>query len=99
MSSSLSRSRSRSRSGSSERDGHRLHIADIGKQPHLYPTSIVKYLNILGDDVRKSDLERVFAPYGELKEIWLTNSTPCFGFAVYKDKKDAAIAVKACDGV
>lgn len=81
MSSSLSQSRSRSRSRSSERDGYRLHIADIG------------------DDVRKSDLEKVFAPYGEIKEVWLTNSRPCFGFAVYKYKKDAAVALKACDGV
>ncbi|KAL1509274.1 hypothetical protein ABEB36_004037 [Hypothenemus hampei] len=81
LSSSLSRSRSRSRSRSSERDGYRLHIADIG------------------DEVRKSDLEKLFTPYGELKEVWLTNSTPCFGFAVFKDKKDAAVAVKACDGM
>ncbi|XP_066252870.1 serine/arginine-rich splicing factor 7-like isoform X2 [Euwallacea similis] len=80
LSSSLSRSRSRSRSNSSERDGYRLHIADIG------------------DDVRKRDLEKIFAPYGELREVWLTNSRPCFGFAVFKDKKDAAIALKACDG-
>ncbi|XP_076274382.1 serine/arginine-rich splicing factor x16-like isoform X2 [Rhynchophorus ferrugineus] len=78
--SSSSLSRSRSRSASSEVDGYRLHIADIG------------------DDVRKSDLEKVFSPFGELIEVWMTNSTPCFGFAVFKNKKDAAAALKGTDG-
>lgn len=73
--------RSRSRSRSSEIDGYRLHIADIG------------------DEVRKSDLEKVFSGYGALKEVWMTNSTPCFGFAVFKDKKAAASALKATDGM
>ncbi|CAG9864699.1 unnamed protein product [Phyllotreta striolata] len=73
-------SRSRSRSHSSDIDGYRLHIADIG------------------DDVRRSDLEKVFSPYGNLKEVWMTNSTPCFGFAVFKDKKAAAAALKGADG-
>ncbi|KAL3267103.1 hypothetical protein HHI36_011243 [Cryptolaemus montrouzieri] len=79
--SSYSKSRSRSRSRSSERDGYRLHIADIG------------------EDARKSDLEKVFSPYGTLKEIWMTNSTPCFGFAVYKDRKSASAALRATDGM
>lgn len=78
---SKSRSRSRSRSRSSERDGFRLHIADIG------------------EDCRKSDLEKVFSQYGQLREIWMTNSTPCFGFAVYKDRKAASAALKATDGM
>lgn len=73
--------RSRSRSRSSEVDGYRLHIADIG------------------DEVRRSDLEKVFSVYGDLKEVWMTNSTPCFGFAVFKDKKAAAAALKATDGM
>ncbi|XP_044254461.1 serine/arginine-rich splicing factor RSZ21A-like isoform X1 [Tribolium madens] len=53
----------------------------------------------IGDDVRKSDLEKVFAPFGDLKEVWMTNSTPCFGFAVFKDKKAANAALKATDGI
>jgi len=79
--SSLSKSRSRSRSYSSERDGYRLHIADIG------------------DHVRKSDLEKVFSQYGSLKELWLTHSSPIFGFAVFKTKESASAALKAADGV
>ncbi|CAG9822987.1 unnamed protein product [Phaedon cochleariae] len=76
-----SMSRSRSRSQSSELDGYRLHIADIG------------------DEVRRSDLEKIFAPFGELKEVWMTNSIPCFGFAVFKEKKAAAEALTATDGI
>lgn len=53
----------------------------------------------IGDEVRKSDLEKVFSPFGELKEVWMTNSTPCFGFAVYKEKKSANAALKATDGM
>lgn len=77
---SYSKSRSRSRSLSSDIDGYRLHIADIG------------------DNVRKSDLEKFFSQYGTLKELWMTNSAPCFGFAVYKEKKSASAALKAADG-
>lgn len=73
-------SRSRSRSLSSDIDGYRLHIADIG------------------ENVRKSELEKFFSQYGTLKELWMTNSAPCFGFAVYKDKKSASAALKAADG-
>ncbi|KAF5290380.1 hypothetical protein FQR65_LT11557 [Abscondita terminalis] len=79
--SSGSKSRSRSRSYSSERDGYRLHIADIG------------------DHVRKSDLEKVFSPFGNLKELWLTHSSPIFGFAVFKTKESASAALKGADGV
>lgn len=75
-----STSRSRSRSLSSDIDGYRLHIADIG------------------DSVRKSELEKYFSQFGTLKELWMTNSSPCFGFAVYKDKKSASAALKEADG-
>ncbi|KAK5643505.1 hypothetical protein RI129_007350 [Pyrocoelia pectoralis] len=79
--SSGSKSRSRSRSYSSDRDGYRLHIADIG------------------DHVRRSDLEKVFAPFGNLKELWLTHSSPIFGFAVFKTKESSIAALKGADGV
>ncbi|XP_044749853.1 serine/arginine-rich splicing factor RSZ21-like isoform X2 [Coccinella septempunctata] len=53
----------------------------------------------IGEEVRKSDLEKVFSPYGGLKEVWMTNSTPCFGFAVFKDRKSASAALRATDGM
>ncbi|XP_022906318.1 serine/arginine-rich splicing factor 7-like isoform X2 [Onthophagus taurus] len=53
----------------------------------------------IGENVRKSDLEKLFSQYGTLKEVWMTNSSPCFGFAVYKDKKSANMALNEADGV
>nr|CAH7756589.1 unnamed protein product [Callosobruchus chinensis] len=53
----------------------------------------------IGEDTRKSDLEKVFSQFGPLKEVWMTNSSPFFGFAVFKDKKAAAAALKEVDGM
>lgn len=74
---------SRSRSRSSSRD------KDEGFRLHI---------GDIGDNVRKSDLEKFFTQFGPLKEIWMTNSSPCFGFAVFKDKKHAAEALQEGDG-
>lgn len=53
----------------------------------------------IGDHVRKSDLEKIFSQYGNLKELWLTHSSPVFGFAVFKTKESASAALKGADGV
>ncbi|XP_017774983.1 PREDICTED: serine/arginine-rich splicing factor 7-like isoform X2 [Nicrophorus vespilloides] len=81
--SSYTKSRSRSRSRSSSQEFD-------GYRLHIAD---------IGENIRKSDLEKLFSSYGTLREIWMTNSTPCFGFAVYKDKKDAATALTETDGV
>lgn len=90
--SSLEDRKSRSRSRSSlSRSRSRSRSSEVdGYRLHIAD---------IGDDVRRSDLEKVFSPYGSLKEVWMTNSTPCFGFAVFKDKKAAAAALKGTDGV
>lgn len=85
------RSRSRSTSKSKSRSRSRSRSSEVdGYRLHIAD---------IGDEVRKSDLEKVFAPFGNLKEVWMTNSTPCFGFAVFKDKKSASAALKATDGM
>lgn len=81
--SNSSYSKSRSRSRSTSRD------KEDGFRLHIAD---------IGDDVRKSDLEKYFSQFGPLKEIWMTNSSPCFGFAVFKDKKHAADAMNEADG-
>lgn len=81
--SSYSKSKSRSRSRSNSRD-------DDGYRLHIAD---------IGENVRKSDLEKLFSQYGTLKEVWMTNSSPCFGFAVYKDKKSANTALNEADGM
>ena len=80
---SKSRSRSRSRSRSNSRD-------DDGYRLHIADIS---------EDIKRSDLEKLFSQYGSLKEVWMTNSSPCFGFAVFKDKKAANTALNETDGV
>lgn len=80
--SSYSKSRSRSRSSSRGRE-------EDGYRLHIAD---------IGDNVRKADLEKFFGQFGELKEVWMTNSTPCFGFAVFKDKKSANAALDEGDG-
>ncbi|ESN95999.1 hypothetical protein HELRODRAFT_86284 [Helobdella robusta] len=80
------RSRSRSRSYRSEddyeedRNGTRLHIADISP------------------DCNKRDLEREFEKFGEMYELWLARTPPCFGFAVYRRRADAYEAMDALNG-
>jgi len=100
-----SRSRSRSVSSMSKKSRSRSMSSSLSRSHSRSrsrsndPDGYRLHIADIGDDVRRSDLEKVFAPFGEIKEVWMTNSRPCFGFAVYKDKKDAATALKACDGV
>ena len=35
--------------------------------------------------------------YGEILEVWMAKNPPCFAFVVYKNKQDAATAVKEMD--
>lgn len=51
----------------------------------------------LTDSVSQYEIEKVFKKYGELKEVWLAKNPPCFAFVVFKNAKDAAIAVKEMD--
>lgn len=76
-------SKSRSRSRSRSRD-------DDGYRLHIAD---------IGENVRKSDLEKLFSQWGTLREVWMTNSSPCFGFAVYKDKKSVHTALDEADGM
>ncbi len=51
----------------------------------------------LTDSVSQYEIEKVFKKYGDLKEVWLAKNPPCFAFVVFKNAKDAAIAVKEMD--
>ncbi|VEN50479.1 unnamed protein product [Callosobruchus maculatus] len=89
-SSAKSRSRSRSRNSKSRSRSRSRSSETDGCRLHIAD---------IGEDTRKSDLEKVFSQYGPLKEVWMTNSSPFFGFAVYKEKKAAAAALKEIDGM
>ncbi|KAJ8919351.1 hypothetical protein NQ315_003936 [Exocentrus adspersus] len=98
-----SRSRSASNSSAEDRKSRSRSRSSLSRSRSRSRSSEIDgyrlHIADIGDDVRRSDLEKVFSPYGSLKEVWMTNSTPCFGFAVFKDKKAAAAALKGCDGV
>ncbi|XP_018333522.1 serine/arginine-rich splicing factor 7-like isoform X2 [Agrilus planipennis] len=83
LSSKSSRSKSRSRSRSNSSERDEYRL----------------HIADIADEVRKSDLEKLFSQYGNLKELWMTHSSPVFGFAVYKTKESAAAALKGTDGV
>lgn len=53
----------------------------------------------IAEGVKKSDIEHIFEEFGNLKEIWMANSPPCFGFAVFKNKSNALAALKGTDGL
>lgn len=53
----------------------------------------------ISEGVKKSDIQRLFEEFGGLKEVWMANSPPCFGFAVYKHKSNAMAALKGTDGM
>ncbi|CAH2009627.1 unnamed protein product [Acanthoscelides obtectus] len=89
-SNSSDKSRSRSRSSKSRSRSRSRSSETDGCRLHIADIT---------EDIRKSDLEKVFSQYGPLKEVWMTNSSPFFGFAVFKDKRAAATALKEVDGM
>lgn len=52
----------------------------------------------LTDAITQYDIEKNFRKFGELKEVWMAKNPPCFAFCVFKNKDDAALAVKEMDG-
>lgn len=51
----------------------------------------------LTDSVSKSELEKAFAKFGELEEVWMAKNPPCFAFVVYRVRAHAEQAVKEMD--
>ncbi|XP_072383473.1 uncharacterized protein [Diabrotica undecimpunctata] len=101
--SATKRSRSRSTNSSASRKSRSRSASSASRSRSRSRSSEIDgfrlHIGDIGDEIRRSDLEKVFSMYGTLREVWMTNSTPCFGFAVFKEKKAAAAALKACDGI
>lgn len=57
------------------------------------------HIGDIGEGVSKAELVDIFKKFGPLKEFWMANSPPCFGFAVFKRKRDAKEALNGCDGL
>merc|ERR1712142_491436 len=56
------------------------------------------YVGNLGNNGSKSELERVFAYYGTLKNVWVARNPPGFAFVEFEDQRDAEDAVHDLDG-
>lgn len=55
------------------------------------------YVGDLKEDVSKEDLEKVFCPYGELRQVWVSHSPPGYAFVDFEDSRDAEDAARALD--
>lgn len=51
----------------------------------------------LSESVTQYDIEKTFMKFGEIVEVWMAKSPPCFAFVVFKNKADATEAVKEMD--
>ena len=82
------RDRSRDRSRSRNRSYDRLSDEDLCRI----------HIADLTDAISQHDIEKNFRKFGDLKEVWMAKNPPCFAFVVFKNKEDAALAVKEMDG-
>ncbi|KAI0985743.1 hypothetical protein GJ496_011068 [Pomphorhynchus laevis] len=55
------------------------------------------YVGDLKEDVTKEDLEKVFSPYGEIRQVWVSHSPPGYAFVDFEDARDAEDASRALD--
>jgi arginine/serine-rich splicing factor 7 len=51
----------------------------------------------LSDSITQYDIEKHFNKFGEISEVWMAKNPPCFAFCVFKNKSDAAEAVREMD--
>lgn len=86
-----SRSRSRTRSRSHSRTRSRSHSNGNDEPFRLHIAD-------LSDKATTDDLDKAFSKYGLLDDVWMAKNPPCFGFVVFKQKKDAEEALREMDG-
>jgi len=83
---SRDRDRSRNRDRSRDRSRDRRDSSE-GEKCRIHVAD-------LSDSITQYDIEKTFMKFGEIAEVWMAKSPPCFAFVVYKNKADAAEAVK-----
>jgi arginine/serine-rich splicing factor 7 len=92
--------RSRSRSRSNERRRSRSvensskHETNGSSSDEVYRIHVADLIR----DCTERDLDRAFAKFGDLKEIFLAKNPPYFSIIVFKHKDDAEAALKEMDG-
>jgi len=56
------------------------------------------YIGGLADDTREADLRDFFRDMGPISEVWVATNPPGYGFATFRDRRDADDAVADMDG-
>lgn len=56
------------------------------------------HVSDLAVGVSRKEIEKVFAKYGPINEIWVATNPPCFAFVNYKHRSDADKAIREGDG-
>ena len=82
--------RSRSRSRSSSRSYSRSRSTS--------PDGVRLHVGDLGIDCSRREIEKAFEKYGDLIEVFVARTPPCFAFVVYKRREAAEDAIRGMDG-
>ena len=56
------------------------------------------FIGGLPDDASRTELEREFEHFGNMREVWVARNPPGFGFIVFDDPRDAEDAIREMDG-
>ena len=78
------------------------HLPLVSKSPaSAYPTNegngYIVHVAGFGANVKRDDLMRTFGEFGPITEIWMAQSTPRFGFVVFKNVEDSEEAIWRLD--
>ena len=78
------------------------HLPLVSKSPaSAYPTNEGNGYRVhvagFGANVKRDDLMRTFGKFGPITEIWMAQSTPRFGFVVFKNVEDSEEAIWRLD--
>ncbi|XP_029657470.1 RNA-binding protein 1-like [Octopus sinensis] len=56
------------------------------------------HIGDLGPEITEKDLITAFKVYGDVEDVWVAKSPPCFGFVIFRTDEDATEAMISLDG-